>query len=299
MTRTETLEGFYQRKLGWIPENIREKTGHFNIFRLAPNREEKPTILPYRRRDFYEMMIVKGSSQVHYADKIIKIKNQALTFSNPQAPYKWEYLEPIREGIYCIFTPHFFYQFVKFQHYEVFQIHGTRIFELRDEQFARVYAIFEQMLDEYNSDYKYKYDRIRNLIFEVIHFGLKQESSVMRDSKAMTASQRIFMLFYNLLERQFPIDSLHQTLGLRSASEFAFHLNVHVNHLNRAVKETTDKTTTEIISNRILQEAKVLLHHTTWNISEIAFALGFKEVSHFNSFFKKQLKMNPSQFRNR
>jgi len=50
-----------------------------------------------------------------------------------------------------------------------------------------------------------------------------------------------------------------------------FHKEIgHVNHLNRAVKETTDKTTTQIIPDRILQESKVLRKHTSWNISEIA-----------------------------
>jgi len=49
---------------------------------------------------------------------------------------------------------------------------------------------------------------------------------------------------------------------------------VHVNHLNRAVKATTAKTTSEIISERILQEAKILLKQSEWSISEISFSLG-------------------------
>jgi AraC-like DNA-binding protein len=45
--------------------------------------------------------------------------------------------------------------------------------------------------------------------------------------------------------------------------------------LNRAVKESTDKTTSQIIGERILQEPKILLKHSPWNVSEIADALGF------------------------
>jgi len=63
-------------------------------------------------------------------------------------------------------------------------------------------------------------------------------------------------------------------------------LNVHVNHLNRAIKETTDKTTSQIIAERILQESKILLKHSSWTVSEIAYALGYHEVTHFNNFFK-------------
>jgi len=72
---------------------------------------------------------------------------------------------------------------------------------------------------------------------------------------------------------------------------------VHVNHLNRVLKENTGKTTTDIIANRITQEAKILLKQTDWNISEVAYSLGFEEVAHFSNFFKKQTTFTPVQFR--
>ncbi|MCB9271184.1 MAG: AraC family transcriptional regulator [Lewinellaceae bacterium] len=90
---------------------------------------------------------------------------------------------------------------------------------------------------------------------------------------------------------------LRVTLQIRSAADFARQLNIHVNHLNRAVRETIGQTTTQVIAARILHEAKVLLRHSTWNISEVAYALGFSEVTHFNNFFKKHTEMSPTQFR--
>jgi len=74
-------------------------------------------------------------------------------------------------------------------------------------------------------------------------------------------------------------------------------LSVHVNHLNRAVKEVTGKTTTAHIGDRIINEAKALLKHTDWNISEIAYGLGFEYPAYFNNFFKKQTQTNPTAFR--
>lgn len=297
MKDSESLEDFYKRKFDMLPENFRREIGHFNMFRLEPLVEGKPTNIPYQRRDFYKVMLVKGNSQVHYADRVVGVKKQALCFSNPQIPYKWEHLDRIREGIYCIFDHHFFNQFGKFQHYEVFQPQGNHIFELNDEQAGQISQIYERMVTEFESDYKYKYDLIRNLIFELLHFALKLEPSAQVEDRVRNASQRISSLFMELLERQFPIDETHQTVKLRSASEFADQLNVHVNHLNRAIKGTTQKTTTEHISGRILQESKSLLKNTDWNVSEIAYALGFTEATHFNNFFKKHLQTSPTQFR--
>jgi AraC-like DNA-binding protein len=84
---------------------------------------------------------------------------------------------------------------------------------------------------------------------------------------------------------------------MRSAKEYAERLAVHVNHLNKVLKENTGKTTTEIISSRILQEAKILLKQTDWNISEVAYSLGFEETAHFSNFFKKQTSLTPVTFR--
>jgi AraC-like DNA-binding protein len=100
-----------------------------------------------------------------------------------------------------------------------------------------------------------------------------------------------------LLERQFPIESPHQQINFRSANEYARQLAVHVNHLNRALKETTSKSTTELIAERLVQEAVTLLKHTNWNVSEIAHSLGFEEPTHFNNFFKKRTRQTPTNYR--
>lgn len=298
MDKIESLEDFYQRKFNWLPENFHQQLGHFNLFRLEPLIPGKPLSVPYRRRDFYKVMLVLGNSAVHYADRVVEVKKQALCFSNPFIPYKWEHLDGIREGCYCIFNQYFFHQYGDLNQYSVFQPKGEHIFELTDEQVLFVKGIFERMFEEIGSDYVHKYDVLRNLVFELLHFALKTQPTSMFEKQPMNASQRIATLFMELLERQFPIEENHPRVGLRSPSEFASQLNVHVNHLNRAVKETTEKTTSQLIAERILKEAKILLKHSQWNVSEIAFSLGFSEVTHFNNFFKKHVGTSPGKFRN-
>jgi AraC-like DNA-binding protein len=118
------------------------------------------------------------------------------------------------------------------------------------------------------------------------------------EQQPINAFQRISALFLELLERQFPIDESHQHIRLRSASDFAKQLNIHVNHLNRAVKATTHKTTSQWIAARLLQEAKILLKTSTWTVAEIAYALGYEEATHFNQFFKKHQQTTPLKYRN-
>jgi AraC-like DNA-binding protein len=298
MNQIESIEDFYRQKFNWLPEGFHSQIGHFNVFRHQPVELGKKAPLPYRRRDFYKIMLVVGNIDMLHADRVIKVEKQALFYSNPLIPYQCANLERIESGIYCIFNQHFFHHFGDIRQYPVFQPMGEHVFELEDEQVPPIRAIFERMEVELSSDYVHKYDVLRNLVFELLHIGAKMQPSSRFERQPVTASQRISTLFMELLERQFPIEENHPQVSLRSPSGFAKQLNVHVNHLNRAVKETTDKTTSQIIADRTLQEAKILLKNSQWNVSEIAYALGFSEVTHFNNFFKKMVGTSPLKFRN-
>lgn len=298
MEKTQSIEDFYKTKLNWVPDNIRKEIGHFNVFRLDDFVGSHAKPVPYSRKDYYKISLIIGKNKIYYADKEIEIKKQALLFANPQIPYNWESIDDEQSGFFCVFTPSFFHHFGNLRNYEVFQPNGTPIFELSDEQTEKIKHIYLTMFEEIDSEYVHKYDALRNLVFEILHQTLKMQPAKKIEKQEINASHRIAILFLELLERQFPIEDTRQRVHFRSASDFAGQLAVHVNHLSRAVKEITQKTPTQIIAERLLQEAKVLLVQTDWNISEIAFALGFTEVTHFNNFFKKHLDINPTKFRN-
>lgn len=111
------------------------------------------------------------------------------------------------------------------------------------------------------------------------------------------AASRITSVFLELLERQFPIESADRPLQLKTANDYAKSLSMHVNHLNRSVKEVTGRSTTTHIAERIITESKALLQHTDWTIAEIAYALGFEYPTYFNNFFKRLTGTVPSSLR--
>ncbi|MDD7886014.1 AraC family transcriptional regulator [Flavivirga sp. 57AJ16] len=297
MKKTLEIEDFYVENLKWVPENLKSSIGHFNVFRLEEFSGLDPKPMPYSRKDYYKISLIVGKSKVHYADKTIEINNQGLLFANPQIPYNWEQVDSQLSGYFCVFTEAFFNQYGDLNKYPVFQPSGNQIFNLTTENSAKFAAIFEQMFTEINSDYTFKYDILRNLVFELIHSGIKLDPVTYRVDYQSNASERISSMFIELLERQFPIENTSQKIKLRTAKDYANQLNVHVNHLNRALKEVTGKSTSSLITRRLTKEAKILLAHTHWNVSEIAYALGFEETSHFSNFFKKHIQQSPIQFR--
>ena len=204
LNKVETIEEFYKRKFDWMPDNIRNEIGHFNVFSLEPFVGDKAQTVPYKRRDYYKIMLVIGNSKVHYADKVVEVQKQALSFSNPHIPYKWEHLDTIRMGCFCVFNHHFFHQYGNLNQYEVFQPNGTHIFELTDEQVNQVQKIFERMFEEIGSDYVHKYDVLRTLVFELLHFAMKMQPSITTVKQPVHASQRISTLLWSYWNASFP-----------------------------------------------------------------------------------------------
>ena len=293
-----TIEEFYHEKLDWMPANLKKEMGHFNVFRMSDFIGKPQGPMPYRRIDFFKLSLMTGSNRLSYADKVVDLNGPSLVFSNPLIPYKWEPLSDVPPGGYfCIFTETFFNQFGHIREYPLFQPGSTPVFVLSDEQAAAIVNHYERMLREIKSDYAYKYDVLRTLVFELVHLALKMQPAETSFYANSNANIRISSLFMELLERQFPIESPAQQIALRSPSQYATQLSVHVNHLNRALREVSGKTTSKLISERLTQEAKSLLRHTRWNVGEVAWCLGFEERSHFINFFKKNTRLSPGAFR--
>jgi len=297
----KSVEQFYQDINVPFPEGLKKEIGHFNVFQIDDfirGLREKGA-MPYNRRSYYKISLIIGKNRAEYADKVIDIEENALLFATPHIPYHYVPQDANQSGYFCVFTPEFMLKSktgVTLDELPIFRPEGYPIFKLTAEDVEELKSIFRKMHREIASDYAFKYDLLRNYVLELIHFGQKLQPATALYS-THNAATRVSSLFLELLERQFPIDTLHQKLNLRTAKDYAERLSIHVNHLNKVVKENMGRTTTEIISNRVVQEAKILLRQTDWNISEIAFSLGFEEVAHFSNFFKRQTSLSPVQFR--
>lgn len=299
MQQIITVKDFYKDASLLLPERIQKEIGHFNVFKTEELFGSKPGTMPYNRRAYYKISLIIGKNTAEYADKVIHIEHNALLFATPQIPYNWKPMDDNQSGNFCIFSEDFFAGSnagIKLSDLPVFQPGGNPIFFLNEEQIEEVKLIFKKMFREIESDYAYKYDLLRNYVIELIHTGQKLQplSSLHTETNS---SKRVSSLFIELLERQFPVEPPHQKLNFRSAKDYADQLSIHVNYLNKQLKEVTGKTTTDLILERIVKEAKILLKHTDWNISEIAYALGFEEPAHFNHLFKKHTALSPRAFR--
>jgi AraC family transcriptional regulator, transcriptional activator of pobA len=82
-----------------------------------------------------------------------------------------------------------------------------------------------------------------------------------------------------------------------SASDYADALNISAKALAKIVKSYFNKTLTDMISERIIMEAKRELYLTKKTVKEIAYDLGYEDEHYFSRFFKTNADVSPQTYR--
>jgi AraC family transcriptional regulator, transcriptional activator of pobA len=82
-----------------------------------------------------------------------------------------------------------------------------------------------------------------------------------------------------------------------SASDYAKSLNISSKALAKITKTHFNKTLTDLISERIIIEAKRELYLTNKAIKEIAYELGYDDEHYFSRFFKINADISPQLYR--
>jgi AraC-like DNA-binding protein len=170
------------------------------------------------------------------------------------------------------------------------------VLPLVQDEVPTMHSIFSDLYDEFSETSVFS-DDICRLHLKIILLKSRRllHETIDRSKVDVSAATHLAQRFNDILEEE--ITKRKKGNHLRTPSEYAEKLCVHTNYLNASVKKVTGKTTQAIIKDRVLQEAQILLKYTQSTTSEIADELGFKETTHFCSFFKKMATVTPLQYR--
>ncbi len=297
MKAFESIKEFYHARSIESSDISNCENSNYNVFTLEDNGFTSKRPAKYCRRDFYKIALIRGTNRCHYAHKSIEITGSTLMFFSPYVPYTWEPLSD-ETGYFSIFKESFYSEGFKndIKQLPMFILDGKPCYSLNNEQDELVSKIFKKLLNEKLSDYQFKLDLSRTYISELIHFALKLEPFE-KIYEYSNANSRLTTIFFEVLNRQFSDCATGNSSPLKTAKDFAGHLCVHVNHLNRAISAMTGRTTTQLIGVKIATEAQSMLKFTNLSISEIGNNLGFDDAAHFYNFFKKRVGVSPSIFR--
>ncbi len=151
--------------------------------------------------------------------------------------------------------------------------------------------IIEQLKSEFSSDENQKYELlIPNLkVFLGNASRIKLNSQI--EKPQFTDTKTPFVL--RNLKQKIEINFKKK----HSASDYADLLNISSNALAKTVKSHYNKTLTELITERIIIEAKRELYMTSKPIKEIAWSLGYEDEHYFSRLFKRNTGISPQIYR--
>ena len=294
----ESLKEYYLNGQYELPADMIEWTdnqSHFNILK----RKNCFRTLNFSRRDYYKMVLLKGTAVLMTEKGDVTIDQPALFLSVRHVRYGWRNMSEGQEGFSCLFNETFIQPRVRDAFRKLIALFPdpTAPYLFLDEkEYQLLFQYFELLNREYAADFNFRDQMINDWLHLVLWSVIRIQSHRLGIQTSQFHSEFV-VRFQQLLGQQFPVDGPSSSPKLKKPADYAEQLNVHVNYLNYLLKKELGKTTTELIQERMLVEAVDLLLYSNWRITEIAQALGFEYPQHFHAFFKRMSGQSPREFR--
>ena len=222
-----------------------------------------------------------------------------MIFMKPRQIVELQNLEFEEDG-YILFvhedflSGHELYQDI--QQYSFFDYETNEALHLSPKEEKIVWSIFQTIEQEYNNS---EDEFSREIILAEINSMLKYAKRFYKRQfiNRKQHSGKITTEFNKILQ-QYMHDGLLLTNGLPSVIYLADELHVSSRYLTDLLKIETGKTTLELIHITLINEAKNKLRAGDMSVSEVAYALGFENMSYFSRLFKKETGVLPSSYKN-
>tara|TARA_R110002020_G_scaffold63170_2_gene168653 strand:- start:14542 stop:15414 length:873 start_codon:yes stop_codon:yes gene_type:complete len=275
-SRPESLEDFYS-----------------NVFsrHLAVNKDlfHRP-----HSHDFYLcVFFLKGSGKHEVDFTTYTVRPGKVFFLRPGQSHFWQF-DTAPEG-YIFFHSKDFYDLHFLDHKLAsfpFWVSDKNppVLSLSHDAMAHMEQRFKEIHHCHMGEGPYKKWKLASLL-DLTYIDLSREY-VIEDRQSLRSSP-IYLQTLASLERL--IDQYFREE--KSAHFYAQKLHITPKHLNRITKATLDKTTTDVITERVILEAKRLMAHSSTTLGQISSMLGYSDYAYFSKVFKSKTGSTPLQFK--
>lgn len=239
---------------------------------------------------FEIIWIKKGKGSLH-VDRLIHNVSDGIIYCITPGHKRKVMLEANAEGYYISFTPEFIHlsagysgsaAWLEEDNFDTSFIHAD--VAMQDE----LEVIVRKMKMEFCNHFSRKTELLKGLLnIFMIYFSRKLKTDV--PDTAQTRETALTRKFMSLVRKNF--------LTQKMVSDYAKHLCVTANYLNRTIKKGTGYTASHHIQQQVVIEAKRQALYSNISMKEIAYGLGFDNLAHFSKFFKNKSGMNFTDFK--
>lgn len=159
------------------------------------------------------------------------------------------------------------------------------------EKFIELHQIINKIDNENKCNNPFSDAVLKSYLQLILALCSKEKNIQLSSRRLIKPVSKEIIDFQNLLDVYF--------LKERSSSFYAAKLAMSPNIFSKKIKLELNKTPTKIIKERVILEAKKLLHLTTKSVKEIAFELNFEDQFYFSRYFKKAVGLSPIHYRDK
>ncbi|MES2805711.1 MAG: AraC family transcriptional regulator [Bacteroidota bacterium] len=245
---------------------------------------------PHRHNSYVLVFFTKGSGTHEIDFDVFTIQPGSMFFLQPGQMHHWNLSDDV-EGFVIFYSQEMYNLYFgqktigDYPFYSSVDNKPEMFFDATESKLILPY--FESLILETQANQLLKQDKIMNLL-DIIHIEIARKYSETHLHEAHS---------YNVKIKTFELVLEHNFKKEKAPSFYASQLAITLKHLNRICNEMLQKTTTEVVTDRIILEAKRMLMDKKFTVNEIATELGFDDYSYFTRLFKKNTLMTPTDFR--
>ncbi|MBB4119626.1 AraC-like DNA-binding protein [Mesonia hippocampi] len=156
-------------------------------------------------------------------------------------------------------------------------------------KFGELEELIEKMAIENKNKITFSDSVLKSYLQLLLAICSREKALQIDDALIEQPFEKQLFKFQPLLEEHF--------IQQRAPSFYANVLAMSTSSFSKKVKQQFGKTPTKLIQERVVLEAKKQLHLTYKSVKEIATLLNFDDKYYFSRYFKKEVGLSPSQFR--
>ncbi|SFW51963.1 AraC-type DNA-binding protein [Sinomicrobium oceani] len=170
-------------------------------------------------------------------------------------------------------------------------IYQLPVTEIPEEEDLIVSRIYEQIREEFSSEASGQEEMLRTYLKQLIIRATRlwKRQNLGKLLEEPPGEIEFYRDFSRLVEIHFR--------QKHKVSDYAAMLGVAAKTLSNKFKRHGLISPNEVIKERIVLEAKRLLHHTGWSVKQIAYDLGYDDPAYFNRLFTNKAGYSPAVFR--
>jgi AraC family transcriptional activator of pobA len=258
-------------------------------------RQNQVVKLPHRHTYYLVALFTRGDGRYEIDFNSYRIKAGSIFFLSPGQAHHWK-LTRQADGYIFLHTRDFYdlaYASKKITDFPFFHTsYGSPVLYLHPSEAGKIEYLIREMAGEFQSAHSWK--------FELIHACLERAYIELRRIYVTRKHAPVYKApVYLIRLRELETFIENHFRSIKSPSRYAEMMHISTKHLNRLCMTSLNKTTSDLIAERIILEAQRMLVYGHSNIAEIALQLGFVDTAYFSRYYKKKCGESPAEFMKR